>query len=270
MEASGMTRICKGCGYAREIGVEIGARGQATCNECSKRFARAGSRFRYYTQRGIAADERLCPRCGYPFKRQPRKRSKFCDECRVERRDAYERWYKATHKEQSRVYEARFRERIYSDPYLLEQHRKGNRERAAIYRAKDPAHFREIEKRTYDKRRADPKRWRKWLDEQSERTRARRLANGDPVRILTPKVYNQRSGDSIRQRLPVEPLIFNMREYLGGDEQAMANLAFVSGIPIRRVQGILNGEFANVTVTTADRLCAGLQVPLSLVYPDAA
>jgi transcriptional regulator with XRE-family HTH domain len=50
----------------------------------------------------------------------------------------------------------------------------------------------------------------------------------------------------------------------------MANLAFVSGIPIRRVQGILNGEFANVTVTTADRLCAGLQVPLSLVYPDAA
>lgn len=262
-----MTRLCTECGYDREVGVEIGSRGVPHCNECSRRLAKAGGRRRYYAKRGIADDERLCERCGYPFKRQ---RSRLCQDCRTARDQAYGRVYRATHREEFVEYTRTYRERIFSDPYLAEQYRKASRERAAKYRAADPEHYREIERRVYAKRRADPKRWRKWLDEANERTRARKLARGEPIRVLTPKVYNQRNGESIYRRLPIEPLMFNMREYLNGDERTMKNLADAAGVPLRRVQGILNGEFRNVTVTTADRLCVGLEVPLSLVYPEAS
>lgn len=265
-----MKRACEHCGYEREVGSEIGERGVAHCYECSRKITNAGARRRYYQKRGIAEGERICPRCGYPFTKVKRKRSRYCEPCRLERRAAYDRWYRVTHRPQAREYERAFRERIYSDPYLLEQFRAQNRERAAKYRAADPERYRQNERRTYAKRRNDAKRWRKWLDEQAERTRARRLERGQPVRVLTQKTYEKRNGTVVRRLLPVQPLILNMREYLDGDEQAQGNLAFASGVPTRRIQGILNGEFQQVTLTTADKLCAGMQVPLSLVYPEAS
>lgn len=264
-------RVCTYCGYERKIGVEIGSRGAPTCHECSREKKAAYSRRAYNERRGIPDGARVCDRCGRLWTRKPRERSKFCGPCRKERRAAYDRFYRQTHRAQFRVYERHFRERVFSDPYLLAKHRAENRERARRYRAANPEHYREIERRTYWKRRADPVRWRKWLDDQIERTRARRIANGDPIRVLTPKVYDLKFGSSKDGRVDAAPILPFLHDWLHQDDNHdLTSLSMISGVSERVIGRVVREQQDRIALHTADHLCAALDVPMTYVYQQEA
>jgi hypothetical protein len=77
-----------------------------------------------------------------------------------------------------------------------------------------------------------------------------------------------------RAEYPVAPLAALIREWLKSDQEdrTLANFAFLSSVPERRLYAILNGEQQNVTLGVADDIITrGLDNPgLFLAIPELA
>lgn len=138
----------------------------------------------------------------------------------------------------------------------------------------------EWKRRYYEGRR---EAWREWIArkrqdkqwdaarkaQQRESHRAKRIEQGLPVREITPAEYQRRYGNGFGRatRVPSEPIkpfveVF-IRQF---GENEFAELA---GVSPRRLRAIVD-EGANISLVTADRLCAFMELPMSFVYQEEA
>lgn len=178
----------------------------------------------------------------------------------------YMREWRRKHPDAQKGYSKRYRDN--RSPEQIAERKRYDRERMARRRAENPEAIREAERGYRDRLNADPRRKAARNEAARLNYRLRREREGKPPRPLSVKTYNERYGYDYgrRAKLPAEPLrnllIRTMRQ------MSRAEIERRTGVPERRYFALLDGQ-RTVTVSTADRLCVGLNVPLTMIYPEA-
>lgn len=153
------------------------------------------------------------------------------------------------------------------------------RERAAERYARDPegvrAYNRGWKERNRDKQREYERRaYRKAVrskrgraDQREKQRMWRRLKrerDGNPLPPVPMEQWVKSYGADNTGRLPVEPLVSILRQ----QKLSTTELEHKTGVPARRFYGLMIGESQHVSVSVADRICLGLDLPLAVVYPE--
>jgi hypothetical protein len=201
---------------------------------------------------------------------------------------------------------ARHRERMATDPEYRERTRRIHRENARKRRstAQGRAKMREYSREAYARRKADPERWQRFIDQARERLqeirendseryadmlearrvnrRLRRLENGQAVRNL------KRDESKIKvHSAPLKPLIerwvknreaevtYEYDEESGASIQPsvvgeLADRAGVSTKMIYRIRNPKPGDGDRIELESADAICYALDIPFELVYGQGA
>lgn len=273
-------RECPACGKRRRVPDEIRPTGKS-CLDCQRRAKAARTRKRYRTDPEYR--ERRAK-----LRRERRLKAKAEGAAWIERERKYQREYRTKRgkKNKQRAYHRAWRQRVYADAERYAEYRRRQRENAKRRRDARPElreHEAAVQRAYYERIRSDPKRWEDHLADQRMRYRMRQAANGTPPRPLSEQAYangNGKPGYRGRSRVPAAPLLPLIAEWLPGSHElhdtgngrvtaaGLSELAKIAHLSVRRLYAITHEEIANVERDTADRICAALSVPFTLVYPE--
>ena len=270
---------CKRCGKPKPKG-----RGRKLCDACSAEWRRSITR-------------RRCGRCGGPT---PQPQKHLCDECLE-----LEQWKRRARRREAkrqpcircggpkgpgycrRLCDRCRAERATPKPCVLcgvRPRRYKKAQLCEICKATQPARARAYRRRVYhDREKGRAGRYKSRVETAEQRQRhvensriTKRITaerNGHAPRLLDEATYVERYGTGLSKRgsVPAQPLQIHLTNYIDGVngvcEREVAHLAGVSEKVIAR---IVRREAERISLVTADRLCAALDLPFGLVYGDAA
>lgn len=165
-----------------------------------------------------------------------------------------EQW-KRDHPEKVRKYRDAYMERVKADPAWFARYMEGRR----------------LSWEAWHARHADDPKWVAMRRaQQREHHRAKRIELGLPVREISDEEYRKRYGTGYgrSERVSPEPLLPFLR--IVQAEGDVMRLADNAGVSPDLICDVLNGERHPIALVIADRLCAALGLPMSLVYQEAA
>jgi hypothetical protein len=186
-------------------------------------------------------------------RRNRRRAKKWYDAHREEVIDRSVAWKRA-HPEKVREHRDAYLKRVMADPAWKQRYYDGRREAWRDY---------------MDRVRSDPKRLEHHKQMQREQHRMRRIERGLPVREISEREYIHRfgTGYGLATRVdsdPLKPFVEVFVRRFGENE-----FAELAGVSPRRLRAIID-DGAAISLVTADRLCAFMELPMSLVYQEAA